>query len=76
MKEEPSLAEIIYRFATKFGGRPYTYVAPELTDPQLQLSIDYAVECVGIRADIRMQQRVRREQSRQARLQKNRQLKR
>ena len=44
---------MIYRHATKFGGRPYTYICPELRTVKARLSIDYTIEMIGLKAELR-----------------------
>ena len=42
---------MIYQLASKFGGRPHTYLDPDIQLPTSQLSIDFAIYALGADAE-------------------------
>ena len=53
----------MYRLADKYGGRPYTYIAPNLQLEESKLSIDYAIDRIGFETE----EAIRKDVDRQAR---------
>ena len=67
---DKTLAETVYQMATKFGDRPYRFIAPELADARNMLSIDVVVAHHGMQAELEMQREIERDIKRKQRNQR------
>ena len=53
---DPNFLVQVYHLSKNFGGRPYTYVCPELEDTQAKFNFDSAVYLCGIRDEAKRAQ--------------------